>query len=134
MLLRLVLQHLADKDYFDRCKGPVPVTATNPMKLHSKLYKHWVTTYEDWDSLEESDQRKRLRDMLFEMWTTDKEGEVMRPWEEQRRRLCEAGWSTFWLSDHELDILVASVIRTYRARQSSCSKHIHGLTLCSNHI
>ena len=116
LLLRLVLQHLADKDYLDRCEGPVPVAATNPMKLHSRLYKHWVTKYADWDSLEEPDQRQRLRDMLFKMWTTDKKGQVMRPSEKQQRRLCEASWNTFWLSDDELDTLVASVISTYRAQ------------------
>ena len=55
-----------------------------------------------------------MRDLLFKMWTTDKKGQVMRPSEEQQRRLCEASWNTFWLSDGELDTLVASVISAYR--------------------
>ena len=116
LLLRLVLQHLADEKYLDRCEGTVPAAATDPKKLHSRLYKQWFTTNADWDSLEEPDQRQRLRNVLFKMWTTDKNGQVMRPSAEQQRRLCEASWNTFWLSDDELDTLVASVLSTYRAQ------------------
>ena len=116
LLLRLVLQHLADENYLNRCEGRVPAAAIDPKKLHQRLYKQWVSRNPDWDNLEEGDQRQRLRDVLFKMWTTDKKGQVMRPSEEKRRRLCEASWNTFWLSDHELDTLVASVISTYRAQ------------------
>ena len=116
MLLRLVLQHLADEEYLDRCEGLVPAAATNPMKLHSRLYKNWVTKYADWDSLTEPVQRQHLRAMLFKMWTTDKKGQVMRPSEKQRRRLCKASWNKFWLNDDELDTLVHSVVSTYRAQ------------------
>ena len=116
LLLRLVLKHLADENYLNRCEGRVPAAAINPKKLHQRLYKQWVHNNAAWDSLEEPDQRQRLRDVLFKMWTTDKKGQVMRPLEEQRRRLCEASWNKFWLSDHELDTLVASVISTYRAQ------------------
>ena len=111
-----MLQHLADKKYLDRCESRVPAAAKTPDKLHSRLYKRWVTTNADWDSLEEPDQRQRLRGVLFKMWTTDKKGQVMRPSEEQQRRRCEASWNTFWLDDHELDTLVSSVISTYRAQ------------------
>ena len=116
LLIRLVLQYLKDEKYLDRCKGHVPAAATNPNKLHSRLYRQWATTYANWDRLAEADQRQNLRAVLFKMWTTDKKGQVMRPSEEKRRRLCEASWNTFWLSDHELDDLVASVISTYRAQ------------------
>ena len=116
LLLTLVLQHLADRNYLDRCESRVPAAAINPRKLHRSLYNHWGTTNADWDILEEPDQRQRLRGVLFKMWTTDKKGQVMRPSEEQQRRRCEASWNTFWLNDHELDTLVASVISTYRAQ------------------
>ena len=116
LLLTLVLQHLADRNYLDRCESRVPAAAINPRKLHRSLYNHWGTTNADWDILEEPDQRQRLRGVLFKMWTTDKKGQVMRPSEEQQRRRCEASWNTFWLDDHELDTLVSSVISTYRAQ------------------
>ena len=100
----------------DRCEGPVPKAATDPKKLHDRLYIYWVTNFADWDSLTEPVQRQHLRAMLFKMWTTDKNGQVMRPSEKQRRCLCKASWKKFWLNDDELDTLVHSVVSTYRAQ------------------
>ena len=53
LLLGLVLQHLAEEEYLDRCEGPVPKAATDPKKLHDRLYIYWVTNFADWDSLTE---------------------------------------------------------------------------------
>ena len=114
-LLTLVLQYLRDGGYLLRCTGEVPRAAQDPRRLHGRLYTHWLTNYANWDTLTEATQRCHLRAILFKMWNTDKKREVMRPEEEQRRRLCEASWNKFWLSDDELDDLVISVISTYRA-------------------
>ena len=114
LLLRLVLQHLEDEKYLHRCQNEVPKAATDPQRLHRKLYTYWVNTYPNYDDLTETTQMQILRAVLFKMWTTDKKGEVMRPEEKERRRQCEASWNTFWMTDAELDDLVTWVITTYR--------------------
>ena len=58
---------------------------------------------------------ERLRAFIFQKFTLDPRGRCMYPTTGKRKRRNDACWPEFWLSDQELDGIVAEVMNAYEA-------------------
>ena len=73
--------------------------------LQKEFPTHFATTIEQ--------QKKALRQFLFNLWTRDVQKKVLTPKNPHNWRPSIADWGFFWVKEHELDALVHSVIKAY---------------------
>ena len=69
-----------------------------------------------WLQMSPAEKRKRVHAFIFQKFTLDPRNRCMDPGPGQKRKQRnEASWPGFWLSDQELDGIVAEVMNAYEA-------------------
>jgi len=113
LLVRILLGKMHDGKFLERIEGSIPRLAIDPIKFHRSYYKRWTDANDRWRELDSSRLADALYEFLFMLWTTDKQGTELVPRDPKRRKLCNAGWKSFYISEAELKSLAMDVVTQY---------------------
>jgi len=113
LLVRVLLGKMHDGKFLERIEGPLPKLATDPIKFHRLYYKRWTVANGSWLELDSSRLCQALSKFLFRLLSTDKEETELSPADPKRRKTCNAGWKSFYITEAELKSLVMDVVTQY---------------------
>ena len=113
LLVRVLLGKMQDRNFLERIEGPLPKMVTDPIKFHRLYYRKWTVANGSWRELDSSRLCQALSKFLFRRLSTDKEDTELSPADPKRRKTCNAGWKSFYITEAELQSLVMEVVTQY---------------------
>ena len=113
LLVRVLLRKLLDGRFLERIDAPLPKLATDPLKFHRLYYKRWTDANGRWRELDPRRLANALYKFLFLLLSTDKQGTEVFPADPKRRKTCNVGWKSFYITEGELKSLAMDVATGY---------------------
>ena len=113
LLVRVLLGKMKDGKFLERIEGPLPRLVTDPIKFHRDYYKRWTDANGSWRELDFSGLCEALYKFLFRLLSTDKKDTELSPADPKRRKMCNAGWKSFYITEAEMKSLVMHVVTQY---------------------
>jgi len=113
LLVRVLLGRLREGKFLERIEGRLPKIVDDPIKFHRRYYGKWIKANSKWLQLDKSELCQALFRFLFSLLSTDKEKTELSPADPKRRKMCDAGWQSFHISEDELESLVRKVVTQY---------------------
>ena len=117
ILWRCLLWYVNDGGFLDRCNGPVPITATDDDHFHSRhTTKFLEACSPPWERMQVAERKQCFRDYLHRKFTTDRQGESIRPRPPKLPRKADIKWGDFHLYPREFDQLIENAFGEYCVR------------------
>ena len=109
-----LLWYVNDGGFLDRCKGPVPITATDNDHFHSRHTTKFLDACSPpWERMQVLERKRYFRGYLFRKFTTDRTGASICSRPPAKPRRADICWGGFYLHPDEFETLAERSFSAY---------------------